>query len=203
MPRRRYCCACDPLVCVGNIGGFIAARDTEFPAIDPEGVRYINYMCCYLADLCRDVPGDFLYAGVSYGFCAKLIYELTDACAGKTYHLVDPFDATMSVADKRVSATYNYSADYVRGQYPADAKVLIHKTTIPMKPPGRLAFVVLRTGDAASEERGMADFYDALSPGGIMLACTDHGVPGVAPMWLPTGHAVFFKPTEKFQSRAA
>jgi hypothetical protein len=164
------------------------------PVVGPEGVRYLNYMCCYLADLCRNVPGDFLYAGVSYGFCAKLIYEFTDACAGKTYHLVDPFDASVSLSNKTVSTKYNSSADYVRKQYPADAKVVIHQTTIPpMKPPGRLAFVVLRTGDVASEERVLPELYEALSPGGIMLACIDRGVPGVVPMWLPTGNAVFFK----------
>jgi hypothetical protein len=178
----------------GRFGELYAKWKHVDPVVNPESVRYLNYVCCYLADLCRNVPGDFLYAGVSYGFCAKLIYEFTDACAGKTFHLVDPFDASISLSDKRSAGSYNSSADYVRKQYPADAKVIIHQTTIPpMKPPGRLACVVLRTGDVSSEERALPDFYEALSPGGIMLACTERGVAGVAPMWLPTGNALFFK----------
>jgi hypothetical protein len=164
------------------------------PAVHPEGVRYINYVCCHLADACRDILGDFLYAGVSYGLGAKLVYEFTNHCAGKTFHLVDPFDASLSLANKQRSATYNSSADYVREQYAPDAKVVVHKTTIPMRPPKPLAFAALLTSDPASEEQALSDFFDALSPRGIIISCTDRGVQGVVPMWLPTGHAVFFKP---------
>jgi hypothetical protein len=163
------------------------------PAIAPEGVRYLNYVCCHLANACRNVPGDFLYAGVSHGFGAKLLYEFTDGCAGKTYHLVDPFDASVSRSDRRRAPTYNNSVDYVRGQYAADASVVIHQTMLPMPPPAPLAFAVLRTSDPLSEERTLPAFFDALSRGGVIISCTDRGIPGMEPMWLPTGHAVFFK----------
>jgi hypothetical protein len=177
----------------GKFGRLFAEYARLDPVVSPEGVRYLNYACCKFAEACRDVPGDFLYAGVSYGFGAKLLYEFTDRCFGKTFHLVDPFDATVSRSDRRASASYNNSADYVRNQYPAGAKIVIHQTAIPMQPPKPLAFVVLRTSDPPSEEKALPDFWNALSPGGIMIACTDRGLSGVEPMWLPTGHAVFFK----------
>lgn len=165
------------------------------PLVPPESGRYQNYVWCFLASLCRDVPGDFLYAGLSFGLGAKLVYEFTDACAGKTFHLVDPFDATISRSDQRASAVYNTSPDYVRRQYPADAKVVVHKTTIPMEPPGPLAFAILHTGDPASEKATVPAFYEALSPGGIIVSgAVDRGFDGIEPFWFPTGHVAFFKP---------
>jgi hypothetical protein len=171
----------------------------KFDKIEPcravrEGGRYQNYIWCFLAGLCREVPGDFLYAGVSFGLSAKLVYEFTDACAGKTFHLVDPFDAAVSRSDKRTSAKYNNSVDYVRQQYPADAKIMIHQTTIPMDPPQPLAFAVLHTGDPASERVTLPVFYDALSPGGIIVSGgVDRGFNGIEPFWFPTGNHAFFK----------
>jgi hypothetical protein len=177
----------------GKFGALYAKWKHVDPVVNPEGVRYLNYTCCHLANACRNVPGDFLYAGVSHGFGAKLVYEFTDGCAGKTFHLVDPFDASLSRADRRKAPSYNSDIDYVRKQYPATGKVVLHQTTIPMAPPAPLAFIVLRTSDTPSEEKALGDFYEALSPGGIMLSCIDRGLPNVEPMWLPTGHSVFFK----------
>jgi hypothetical protein len=185
----------DPtLLYSGRFGELFKKFNKIDPIVPPEGGRYQNYIWCFLAGLCRDVPGDFLYAGVSFGLGAKLVYEFTDACAGKTFHLVDPFDASVSRSDKSASEKYNNSADYVRQQYPADAKIVIHQTTIPMEPPQPLAFAVLHTGDPASERATLPVFYDALSPGGIIVSGgVDRGFNGIEPLWFPTGHVAFFK----------
>lgn len=162
------------------------------PTIDPETGRYRNYCNCFFAYLCRRVPGDFVCGGVSYGVSAKMIYEFTNfASLGKTLHLIDPFEG---IADgDRVSANYNRDPDYVRRQYPPDAPVIIHRQRIPMRLSGKLAFVWTTTGVPEAETASIPVFYNALSPGGILISGHYHELPSVTPLWLPSGAAVYFK----------
>lgn len=176
----------------GRFAELYARYSSLDPNIDPEKGRYAHYCNCFFASLCRHVPGDFVCAGISYGVGAKLIFEFTEfASLGKTLHLIDPFEG-ISVGG--VADNYNRDPDYVRRQYPADAPIVIHRERIPLRLPGNLAFVLSTTGVPAAEEASVPIFYEALSPGGILIS--DRGsyrLPSVTPLWLPSGFAVYFK----------
>lgn len=161
------------------------------PTADPEQGRYVHYCSCLFASLCRHVPGDFVYAGVSYGLGPKLIFEFTDfPSLGKTLHLIDPFEG---ISPGGTAEKYNRDPEYVRRQYPVDAPIVIHRDRIPLRLPGRLAFVVGTTGMPRDEEASIPIFYEALNPGGIMISDRYHELPSVTPLWMPSGLAVYFK----------
>jgi hypothetical protein len=79
------------------LSGRFAALHEQFIKLNPfyHGSSYLyqNYNDCFFANLCRDVPSDFLIAGVAFGATAKIVYEYVQfPRLGKTLHLVDPFD---------------------------------------------------------------------------------------------------------------
>jgi hypothetical protein len=167
-----------------------------------DGYRYHHYNFCYFASLCRDLPGDFVCAGVAFGATAKVVYEYVDFPAlAKKFHLIDPFDATAE--DGRIAASYHSDPDYVRRQYPSDAPIIIHRERIPMSLPGPLAFVMTDTGVAPATAAALPGFYEALSPGGIIV-CSEFNRDSkrflavldtlrVTAFWLPSGQCVIFK----------
>lgn len=162
------------------------------PTMDPEHTRFRHYVNCIMAHNCRTVPGDFVCAGISYGVSARTIFDFVDfPKLDKTLHLIDPFDAS----DGAKGTAHNYNADpeFVRRQYPADARIKIHKDKIPMRLPGPLAFVMTATGVAEAEFESIPVFYEALSPGGVLLSGQYRELPGVEALWLPSGVAAYFK----------
>jgi hypothetical protein len=176
----------------GRFAELYAKYSSLDPNLDPEKARYVHYCNCYFAALCRHVPGDFVCAGISYGVGAKMIFEFTDfPSLGKTLHLIDPFEG-ISVGG--VAENYNRDPEYVRRQYPADAPIVIHRARIPLRLPGKLAFAISTTGVPVAEEASVPIFYEALSPGGILISDRGiHKLPSVTPLWLPSGLAVYFK----------
>ena len=115
----------------GRFGATHNQYRTINPHYGPDTYRYRHYKVCYFANLCRDVPGDFLIAGVSFGATAKILYEfLSFPNLGKTLHLVDPFDARN---DERSEVNYNRDADSVRRLFPPSAPVEIHERAIPIE----------------------------------------------------------------------
>lgn len=200
------------MTCVNSqplLEGRFAEVYTKYHSLDPftpaEVGRYRIYTVCYLAGLCRNVPGDFACAGVSYGLSARVMYDFTDfAALGKTLHLIDPFEGIVSNQTDRVSEHYNRDPNYVLRQYPAGAPIALHRQRIPFRLPGKLAFVFSDTGNAAADAEALPIFYEALSPGGIFITnqyANDlrHYEPvlsrlGLSPLWLPTGQGVIFKP---------
>jgi hypothetical protein len=174
------------------------------PHTSAEVGRYRVYTVCYFASLCRNVPGDFAGAGISYGVSARVMFDFTDfATLGKTLHLIDPFEGIVSNKSNRVSERYNRDPDRVLRQYPPNAPLELHQKRIPLRLPGKLAFVFSDTGNAAADAEALPIFYEALNPGGIFITnqyANDLGYYepvlarlGLSPLWLPTGQGVIFK----------
>lgn len=175
------------------------------PFVPIDVTRYRHYNICFFANFCREVPGDFLCAGVSWGLAPRVVYDFTDFSAlGKTLHLVDPFEGIVSERPGDISPRYNRDPDYVLRQYPANAPVVLHRKRIPLDTmPGKLAFVFTDTGNVAADTASLPGFYEALSPGGILITEQYHDDLarynsvldrlGVNPLWLPSGQGVIFK----------
>ena len=189
----------------GDFAEIYAKYQPLDPFVPLDVTRYSHYNNCFFAKLCRNIPGDFLCAGVSWGLAARIVYDFTDfAMLGKTLHLVDPFEGVVSKERMDVSARYNRDPDYVLRQYPAGAPVAIHRKRIPLDElPGQLAFVFCDTGDAAADAGSLPGFYNALSSGGMLITNQyANDLPryrsaltrlGIAPLWLPSGQGVIFK----------
>jgi len=95
-------------------------------------------------------PGDFVYAGVSWGVTPCMVFELLDfASLGKTLHLIDPFEGTIATTGAHAQ-TFNGDPDYVLRQYPQGAPIVLHRKPIPLRcPVSWLSF--LWTGDPAAD----------------------------------------------------
>lgn len=195
---------CSPLVegRFGDVCDRFASLDRVIPT---ESTRYRHFNICYFANMCRNVPGDFLCAGVSWGSSARKVYEFTDfGSLGKTLHLVDPFEGIVSKRTGDLNQEYNQDPNYVLAQYPKDAPIKLHRKRIPLADiPAPLAFVFTDTGDAVSDAEALAGFYEALSPGGVLVTEQYHDdIPryqkvldrlGASALWLPSGQGVIFK----------
>jgi hypothetical protein len=168
-----------------------------------DSYRYPHYNFCFFANLCRNIPGDFVCAGVAFGATAKIVYEFVEfPTLGKTLHLIDPFDATANFG--KVSANYNSDPDYVVRQYPPGSPIVLHRQRIPLRLQGPLAYVLTDTGIPEAAAESLPIFYEALSPGGVIVSSEYHNninrfdqvfsSLGVSPFWLPSGQCVIFKP---------
>jgi len=167
--------------------------------------RYRQYNICFFADLCREVPGDFLCAGVSWGLAPRVVFDFIDfPSLGKTLHLVDPFEGIVSRRPGHVSPRYNRDPAYVLREYPQAAPVVLHRKRIPLDElPSKLAFVFTDSGDPVADAESMVGFYEALSPGGIIISEQyADDLPryeavfnrlAVTPLWLPSGQGVIIK----------
>jgi hypothetical protein len=178
-------------------------RFCDLNPFNGEGFRYPHYNACFFASMCRHIPGDFVSAGVTFGATAKIVYEFVDfPTLRKTFHLIDPFEGTVDYTG-RTADNYNRDPDYVLRQYPPGAPVVLHRKRVPLRLPGPLAFVITDTGHVEAAAESLPIFYDALSPGGMIVAF-EYGqntalyAPlvqrlGITPLWLPSGQAVFVK----------
>lgn len=188
--------------------GRFAELYAKYQPLDPfvplDTTRYRHYNNCLFASLCRQIPGDFVCAGVSFGLAPRIVFDFTDfTTLGKTLHLVDPFEGVVSSGSDRISDRYNSDPDYVLRQYPPGAPIVLHRRRIPFRLPGKLAFVFSNTGDPIAEADSIPVFYEALSPGGILIsdqyANNVHLYEpvlnrlGLASLWLPSGQGVIFK----------
>jgi hypothetical protein len=187
--------------------GRFAELHDRYRKLDPFGgedyYRYQHYNACFFATLCRNIPGDFVCAGLSFGMTARIVYEFVDfPTLGKTFHLIDPFEGTVDYTG-RTADNYNRDPDYVLRQYPPGAPIVLHRKRVPMRLPDSLAFVLTDTGHLEAAAESLPIFYDALSPGGMIVAFeygqnTASYAPvverlGITPFWLPSGQGVFVK----------
>ena len=175
------------------------------PHVPIDVTRYRHYNICYFANLCREVSGDFLCAGVSWGLAPRVVYDFTNfSTLGKKLHLVDPFEGIVSERPNDISPRYNRDPDYVLRQYPSGAPIELHRERIPLDTiPNKLAFVFTDTGNVAADTAAIPSFYEALSPGGVIiteqyaddLTLYDSVINrlGATAMWLPSGQGAIFK----------
>lgn len=191
--------------------GAYAAAFARFASLDPhvesKDLQYRLYNVERAAALARDVPGDYLFAGISYGVAPRVVYDAIDfGQLDKVMHLVDPFSGIDRRDSIETRDSYNADESYVRRQYPPGARVRIHRNTIPDALPvaERLAFVHLNTGDRHSEAASIGPLYDALSPGGVMLidaygqgagafATYDPVVADLPTWWIASGQLAVFR----------
>jgi hypothetical protein len=196
---------------VGRFADIFERHHTLDPWNPGNVLRYRIYMLCSIAALCRNVPGDFIACGVSWGVAERCIFDFADLSAlSKTFHLIDPFMRIDSAADPTVVEQYNGDPEFVRRQYPPDAPIRILRDAIPACLPlagvTAFSFVHLGTGDHPSEAQSLPYFFSQLSQGGWIVIddCAindgyfDEYDPvlqrlGIEPMWLPSGQAVIHK----------
>ena len=140
------------------------------PINTPEVTRLRHYFACMFAEWTKNIAGDFLTAGISYGVAPRVIYDFVDfSSLGKIWHFIDPFTG------ENVPKGYYYNTDpeIVKKQYPEDAKIILHKQRIPDIFPIRsieyLAFVHLNSNACAAEAESLPYLFEKLSPGGIIL----------------------------------
>lgn len=176
------------------------------PAIPFNATRYRIYNHCMFALLCRNVPGDFVSAGVSFGVSPRIIYDYVNfESLGKTLHLIDGFDGATG---NGIKPSYNTDAELVRRQYPANASIKIHKKLIPdaITGLGPIAFAGLHTGNKDAECASLPMLYERLSLGGWIFIdqyCQANGYHesynpvfeklGVTPFWFPSGQCAITK----------
>jgi hypothetical protein len=182
----------------GRFAEIYAKNQPLDPFRSPEATRYMFFNVCSIANLCRRVSGDFLFAGISWGVAARVTYDFVEFWKlDKKLHLVDPFDQRTSRSVPKKTERYNSDPEYVRRQYPSDARVIIHQKPIPIETPGKLAFVFLSTGDPDADEGSIPIFYENLSTGGAIV-CGRYFKRtfeqfGVEPLWFTSGQSVIFK----------
>jgi hypothetical protein len=174
------------------------------PFIPKEVWRYRLYNVAFFAQMCREIPGDFVCAGVSWGIAPRIVFDFTEfPSLGKILHLIDPFEGIVSNTSNKTSERYNHDPDYVLRQYPPGAPIVLHRERIPLRLPGRFAFIFTDTGNPAADAESIPIFYEALSPGGVFITeqygnNIDIYEPvlnrlNLTPLWLPSGQGVIFK----------
>jgi hypothetical protein len=195
-----------------HIGRFADAYE-KFRRLDPhlsaDITRYRNYNVSTLASLCRNIPGNYVFAGISYGVAARVLYEFVDfEKLGKTLYLIDPFNALNPADPRGKSDFYNTSVEYVRAQYPPDAPVEVRCDVIPdaLADIDQIAFAALNTNHVPAETASVPIIFDKLSPGGMMIIDT-YGTAdgrfadfdpvfeniGANPLWFPSGQCAIVK----------
>jgi hypothetical protein len=178
------------------------------PYNEPNLTRYRLYNACILAQQCRDVIGDFLCIGVSFGVGPRMIFDYVDlASTEKTLHLVDPFDRSGSKGDRAQRYYYNSDPEAVTKQFPPSSRLAVHRGFAPVvlaeieRP---IAFAHLNATDVMSEVASVEWLHSRVSAGGIILCDTyDHDFAqydrlfakiGWVSLWFPSGQCAIFKP---------
>jgi hypothetical protein len=197
-------------------GGRYGEAYDKYWSLDPNipynHVRYRYYNVAMAAFLARKAEGDYLCAGVAYGVAPRILYDFAQLHRlEKSLHLVDPFNAIWGSKSTATRAYYHRDPSIVARQYPAQAKVRIHRGVIPgaLPLPGvsRLAFVYLDTTDPEAEAASLPLLWSQLSPGGIVII--DHyghndgeafaiydpvfAKLGATPLWFPSAQAMLVK----------
>lgn len=190
------------------IEGEFADLYSRYRSLDPfetsDRWRYRIYNVCFFAHLCRDIPGDFVCAGVSWGVAPRIVYDYVDfPSLNKTLHLIDPFEGIVSNDRDKISSRFNLDPNYVLRQYPHGAPIIHHPERIPLHLPGKFSFVFTDTGNPEADASALPAFYEALSPGGIFIteqyANNAHlykaalSKIGTTPLWMPSGQGVIIK----------
>lgn len=144
------------------------------PTHDMHHIRLRVYNVSSFGELALNAPGDFVAAGISWGIAPRVLFDYARlAKNGRALHMVDAFTGIDNAKNQSVMPKYNTSKEYVARQYPPVGAVHIHTGLIPacLPLPGltRIAFCHLNTGDHDSEAASLSHFFDALSPGGIIV----------------------------------
>jgi len=121
------------------------------------------YNLCLLAEAALRTPGDLFMAGVSWGVAQRVLYDYLDiGHTGRVLHMVDPFLRIDNAQTQNKLEKYNGDIDFVRRQYPTDARIEIHRALIPACLPlsnaGPFALAYFNTSDHHSEAVSLSIF---------------------------------------------
>lgn len=143
------------------------------PFNPPNETRLRQYTACMFAEFSKDVPGDFLSAGISFGVAPRVIYDFVEfERLGKAYHFIDPFLGA-NYPGEGVNP-YNTDFEFVRKQYREDAPVVFHRELLPDCFPLKglergLAFIHLNTTHPPAEAASLQYLYEQLNPSGFLV----------------------------------
>lgn len=179
------------------------------------------YIICWMADMVRHLPGDFVECGVNTGAYAKAIIEYTGFNRlGKTFYLFDTFDGLVlsQVSQEEWKAGIDRYADKYKNTYEAvcetfrNDQVRIIRGAVPDTLPecrsDKVAFLSIDMNCVEPEIAAIRYFYDKVVPGGVIVL-DDYGFykhvfqkkafdafareKGIQILSLPTGQGIIFK----------
>lgn len=179
------------------------------PYMGENTIRMRVYFVASFAKHAMSSLGDLAFVGVSYGVTARTCFEFANVPATKAIHLIDPFTAARSNANRISIPRYNRDPNLVINQYPESAKIVIHRNFIPDCLPltnaKAFCFVHLNTSDPESEALSIPYFFERLTGAMVIdqYAIHDHrnadaydrvfNSLSVDPIVLPTGQAVLLR----------
>jgi len=142
------------------------------PNYDDNITRLRHYNLCLFSNYVKNLEGDFITAGISYGVAPRIIYDFVKfEKLNKVYHFIDPFLGIGNDGD--VNKSYNKSKQYVLDQYPKSAPIKLHNELIPNCFPlngvDKISFAHLNTGVYLAEAKSLKYLFDKLIKGGVII----------------------------------
>ena len=180
------------------------------------------YIVCTLAELVKNLPGDFVECGVNTGAYSRAVIEYTDFTKlGKTFYLLDTYQGLVAnqITDEEYKAgvgSYlsNYKNVYdqvVETFKPFPVKIIKGAVpeTLAQCDTQQICYLSIDMNVVEPEIAAAEYFWDKIVSGGVMIL-DDYGFPkhiaqkkafdkfvkekGVILLYIPTGQAIIFKP---------
>lgn len=180
------------------------------------------YICCYFAELVKDLPGDYVECGVNTGAYSRAVVDYIDFNKlNKTFYLLDTFEGfpeEQMSEDEKKAGIGMYGGKHYKDVYAQvqetfrDFRVKIIKGRVPQTleecDTNSIAYLSIDMNAAAPEIAAADFFWDKIVKGGVMIL-DDYGFPmhinqklafdefakrkGVSILSLPTGQGIIIK----------
>jgi O-methyltransferase len=179
------------------------------------------YIVCWLANMVKNLPGDFVECGVNTGAYSRAVIEYTQFNKlQKTFYLLDTYEGL--VAEQISDAEKKAGIDFYLGNYPnvyeqvkktfEPFPVKIIKGAVPATLPEctaeKICYLSIDMNVKEPEIAAIHYFWDKVVKGGVIIL-DDYGFPlhieqkkafdefaaakGIDILSLPTGQAIIFK----------
>jgi hypothetical protein len=185
-------------------------------------MQWRTYIVCSLAEMVKQLQGDFVECGVNTGAYSRSLIDYIDFDAtGKTFYLFDTYEGLVpnQITEEEIKAgvgeylsIYTNVYDQVVNTFaPFNVKIIkgIVPLTLPACTAEKICFLSIDMNVVAPEIAAANYFWDKLVSGGVMIL-DDYGFPahiaqkkafdefakqkGVSLLYIPTGQAIIFKP---------
>jgi hypothetical protein len=145
-------------------------------ALDPwadERLRLRVYYHCRFAQIALNAPGDFLFAGVSFGVAPKAVtLALGPALDNRTIYLADKWQGLRESGSNRTRDDYCADVSLVR-KFFTEPNVKIVEAYVPdalgQIETKHIAFAALNTGDVDADCASLPLLWPRLSTGGMLI----------------------------------
>jgi hypothetical protein len=181
------------------------------------------YIICWLANLVKNKPGDFVECGVNTGAYARAVVEYTDfSSLNKFFYLFDTFEGfpeDQITDEERNKGLSYYGGDHYKFVYdqvvqtfaPFPVKIIKGKVpeTLQKCKTKSICFLSIDMNAVYPEIESIQFFWDKIVSGGVVVL-DDYGFPlhvhqkhafdtfaeekGIEILSLPTGQGIIFKP---------